>query len=280
MYPDEGGGGAPAEPYYPSEGGIKSKIKYNLEGIIPLILIIIIVAFLGHKFGIWTLPFLGGTEPMEMLIIGEPSFDLERALNDNRDLVRWHVMEPSRLRVNPRDIIAQYDIVMLNQHNQTNKEVTRQLGEAIQEYVTTGGKFILVQDSGIRREGAADILGWKASFGDIVPVTCERVGTSTTPSCLDERKVSGRIVRDDFDHPIMKGIEFAPAEEGYYLYLETFPVLVDGWQVAYIESSAGTREIYPAIVEKRSLIVGKSLYFGYDPGKTRGILEETLKYLR
>jgi hypothetical protein len=62
------------------------------------------------------------------------------------------------------------------------------------------------------------------------------------------------------------------------LNLLTFDVKPQGNQVAYIKNAI-TPSYYPAIVEKR-LIVGKSIYFNYDPAITPGIWENTLEYVR
>jgi hypothetical protein len=276
--------GAPPEPmpqdFGPGDSGVQSKLKYSLEGIIPLILIIVIIAFLGHQFGFWNIPGLTDRGPMNMLIIGSPSDEFRDVLNQSKDLVRYDVRKADRLTTNAPDVLAEYDIVVLDQHLESNKEVSRQLGEAIQKYVSSGGKFILVMDSGIRRTGDAAILGWEATFGDIVPVRCDREGALDRPSCLVNVHVAGKIYRDDYKHPIMKGINEAPMETGAYL-LETFPVNVNGKQIAWIEAYPfeNQSDQYPAIVEKK-LVVGKSLYFGYDPGISKGIFDATLKYLR
>ncbi len=276
--------GAPPEPmpqdFGPADSGMQSKLKYSLEGIIPLILIILIVAFLGNQFGFWSIPGLTDREPMDMLIIGSPSQDFQNVLNQDKDLVRYQVRKVSTLTTNAEEILAEYDIVVLDQHLEANKEVSRQLGEAVQKYVSSGGKFILVMDSGIRRQNDSAVLGWEATFGDIVPVKCDREGASDTPSCLNRVYVAGRIYKDDWKHPIMKGIEFAPREGGAYM-LETFPVNLTGKQVAWIEQYPweNQTEQYPGIVEKK-LVIGKSLYFGYDPGISKGIFDATLKYLR
>ena len=280
MY-DEGASQEPmSQDFGPADSGVQSKLKYSLEGIIPLILIIVIIAFLGNQFGFWSIPGLTEKGPIDMLIIGSPSVEFQSVLNQSKDLVRYDVRQANRLTTNARDILAQYDVVVLDQHLEADKEVSRQLGEAIQKYVSSGGKFILVMDSGIRRTNDAAILGWEATFGDIVPVKCDREGASDQPSCLKRIHVTGKIYRDDYDHPIMKGIEEAPMEGGAYL-LETFPVNVTGKQIAWIERYPfeNQAEQYPAIVEKK-LVVGKSLYFGFDPGTAKGIFDATLKYLR
>ena len=275
MYPEDEGAQMDSMP----SGGFKSRASYHLEGLIPLILIVIIVAYLGMQFGFWDLPFIGGQQPAQMLIIGEPSFDTKYVLDQNPDLVKYRIRTAESLERSPKEQLAQYDIIMLDQSYQANKEVSRQLGEAIENYVKTGGKLITVMDSGILRKGAADIVGWKATFGDIVPVSCER-GQNDMPTCLPNQAITivGRIWRQDFDHKIMEGIEVAPAEPEAAIFLTVFDVAPVGNEIAYVQTIPEGK-FYPAIVEK-PLIIGKSIYFNYDPGRTRGIFEKTLKYLK
>jgi hypothetical protein len=279
MY-DEGAGEPMPQDFGPVDSGVSSKLKYSLEGIIPLILIIVIIAFLGHQFGFWNIPGLTDRGPMRMLIIGSPSNEFRNVLNQSKDLVRFDVRKADRLTTNAKDVLAEYDIVVLDQHLESSKEVSRQLGEAVQDYVSSGGKFILVMDSGIRRTNDSAILGWEATFGDIVPVSCDKEGALDQPSCLTKTHVAGKIYRADYKHPIMKGIDEAPREGGVYL-VETLPVNMTGRQVAWIESYPfeNQSDQYPAIVEQK-LVLGKSLYFGYDPGISKGIFDATLEYLR
>jgi hypothetical protein len=289
MYPEEAAPAAePLPEYYGGYGGgLKNKLIANFEGLIPLILIIIIGFFLAAKFGVITsaTPVVGpliGTvigeeEPMEMLIIGSPSQEMMDVLNANRDIVRYRIKRATDLDRNPDDQLQAYDLVVLDQSNQSNQEVSKQLGKALQNFVSRGRKMIVVKDSGIRRPETLDIIGWKATFGDLIPVSCERT-INNVPSCLQKLTVVGRIRRQDTKHKIMQGIEVAPAEEELAMIMTTFDVdVVNGKEVAYIEGRG--KETFPAIVESRSLI-GKVIYFNYDPGKTRGIFEATLEYLR
>ncbi len=282
MYPEEAGGEATAV------GGVKSGITRNLEALIPLILIVIIAAFLGHKFGIWTIPFLGGAEQVQILVIGQPSVDMLADLDNQRDLVYYRVKDASDLDAAPQQQLAQYDLVLLDQHlgaNPYEKSVSRTLGEALENYVRTGGKLIVVMDSGIYRSGgiygtgvAGDVIGWKATFGDIIPVECD-LGANDIPTCTQPIYTTGRIHRLDFDHKIMEGIEVAPADIRYGpLNIITFDVKPTGTQVAYTKHIA-TASNFPAIVEKK-LLIGKVIYFNYDPAMTPGIWQNTLEYLR
>jgi hypothetical protein len=285
MYP-EGEGGAQPQPDYSYEEGVKSKLTRNLEGLIPLILIIIIAAFLGHKFGLWNIPFLGGAEPIQMLVIGQPSADLLVLLDQDKDILYYRVTDAAALNVSPEEQLAQYDIVLLDQHlgaTAYEHSVSRQLGEALENFVRTGGKLIVVMDSGIYRSGpgntvAADVVGWEANFGDIMPVKCE-VGPKDKSSCETPFTIKGRIVRADFSHKIVKGIERAPASPELSAYaIKTFDVRIVGDTVAVIKDDSSTKT-FPAIVEKKKLL-GKVIYFNYEPGLTPGLFQNTLEYLR
>ncbi len=282
MYPEDAGG-EPAQ-----GGGMKAGVTRNLEALIPLILIVIIAAFLGHKFGLWTIPFLGGDNQVQMLVVGQPSVDLLADLDNQRDLVYYRVKDASDLDAAPQEQLAQYDIVLLDQHmgiTPYDKSVSRTFGEALENYVKTGGKLITVMDSGIYRSGgiygtgvASDVIGWRATFGDIIPVECD-LGPNDIPTCKQPIATTGKIYRLDFDNKMMEGIEVAPADPRYGpLNILTFDVKPNGNQVAYIKHIA-TASNYPGIVEK-NLLIGKSIYFNYDPAITPGIWQNTLEYLR
>ena len=77
----------------------------------------------------------------------------------------------------------------------------------------------------------------------------------------------------------MEGIDVFPTDPLRDATFETFDVSVNGRELAYIQSSGIDKKTYPAIVEK-NLVVGKSIYFNYNPGITKGIFESTLEYLR
>ncbi|MBI2597747.1 MAG: hypothetical protein HYW50_00965, partial [Candidatus Diapherotrites archaeon] len=145
MYPEGGaggGGGGAGADYYPEEG-LKGKIGYHLEGFIPLILILIIVFFLAIRFDIidTTTPVLGpiadifegGQKPMQLLIVGSSSQEVIDVLNQNDDLVHYIIRTADSLERSPREQLAQFDIVMIDQSQEPNKEVSRELGEAVEK---------------------------------------------------------------------------------------------------------------------------------------------------
>ena len=167
---------------------------------------------------------------------------------------------------------------MLDQSEEANKEVSKKLGDAVQKFVKSGGKFILVKDSGIRRPDTFDVIGWKNTFGDIIPVDCDRV-LNSQPTCTNRQHVNGKLLRQEENHPIMLGIEEFPADPLRTVTFEVFDVGINGKEIAYIQSGSIGGKAFVGIVEK-NLVIGKSIYFNYNPGKTRGIFESTLDYLR
>ncbi|MEK6902965.1 MAG: hypothetical protein AABX02_05265 [archaeon] len=273
----------------PLDEPMGSRLHFNLEALIPIILIVVIGFLLLARLGVvdQQTPVIGAlvgaispNSTARVLIIGAPSVEMLAVLNANKDLVGNPIIKAAEaFSRNPENQLSQYDIVILDQSGQISKEIPRQLGDAVQSYVKTGGKVIIVKDSGIMRPGALDILGWTANFGDIVPVTCDVVGPGI-PVCTQPIGVLGVIWQQDYKHPIMLGIERVPAQaELGYLALEVFDVGVTGNEIAYIEDFR-TGKNFPAIVEHAQLGGGKVIYFNYNPGITAGILENTIKYLK
>ncbi len=283
---DAYGGGADLPPM---DEGIGSRLHFNLEAIIPILLIVIIGFLLLARLGVIESntpvigPIVSAISPnstARMLIIGAPSPEMLTVLNANKDLVGNPIIKAAEaFSNNPENQLAQFDIVILDQSGQISKAIPRQLGDALQSYVKTGGKLVIVKDSGIEQPGALDILGWKANFGNIVPVDCDII-LDGQPTCKRPIGVVGVIWQQDYKHPIMQGIERVPAQaEAGYLALEVFDVGVSGNEIAYIED-ARTGKNFPAIVEQAQLGGGKVIYFNYNPGITSGIFQNTVKYLK
>ena len=290
MYP-EGAGDLPPAGGADYEPSLKSRISYHLEGLIPILLILIIAFFLAARFGVITstTPILGplaslvpGAEkPATMLIIGTPSRYTMEVLSRNRELV-YPITTRSAEAVSrsAEQQLAQYDIVLLDQSAQSNKEVSRALGAAVQKYVNSGGKLITVLDSGIREPNEFGALGWKTTFGNTIPVECRLESMTNQPGCTKKVTLNGRIFPGAYGwkHRIMRGIEQYPLEQSKLIRETVLDITNTGNEIAYIED-ARTKIQYTAISEAPT-IVGKSIYFNYDPGTSPTILEATLDYVK
>ena len=260
-----------------SEGPSPTNSGAIILAIVVLGIIVIGIVVFGSGLGI-NIPSIFG-QPAKILIVGSPSLNLISVLNDNKDLAEFVVRGEDSLIITPDEILRQYDIVILDQTGQQSKEISRQLGDSLKEYVQKGGALMVILDSGIRSKGASDVIGWEASLGDIMPVKCDRT-VGDQPSCTVPISLSGRVFRQDFSHQIMLGIEKAPIEFEPPIFTTTFAITKDDSanQIAYLQDEI-TSAYFPAIVEK-SFVLGKVVYFNYDPALTRQIFTNTIKYLQ
>lgn len=284
MY-DEGAdaAGGPA----PSLGGAVR--KFNLEGLIPLILLVIIGVASLNYFGIVDVPYLPkGSERVQVLVIGTPSLGEKTALDNLNSFLNWTSRDAASFGNAASETLQQYDIIMLDQSQSNDKSISVALSDSIQKYVQKGGKLIIVMNSaiyssvGFQGYTAADAIGWQATLNKTSPAYCgaDHLGV---PSCKEgqEINVAGRIWRQDYDHPIMQGIEVAPAMGDAPFRLTTLPITADAGAktIAYIKSE-NTPQTYPAILEKKAFPMGTVIYFNYDPGFTTTILTNTINYLK
>jgi hypothetical protein len=281
MY-DDGAGGAPA----PAGVGMP---KINLEGLIPLILLVVIGIASLNYFNVIDIPYLPqDSSHVQVLFLGQPSLG-ERTVLDSLDYtLTYRIRDPRSFGNAASEELSQYDIIILDQ-SELDKGISVSFGEAVQTYVQKGGKLIVVLNSGIYQSvglgnaKAIDAVGWKANFDDLVPAECV-LGPDNVPTCKEGREVTviGRIRREDFDHEIMQGIEMTPSAD---IPPYTLPKVLDirasegAHRIAYIQSET-TGQTFPAILEKKSFLAGKVIYFNYDPGFTPNIFTRTINYLK
>lgn len=268
----------------PSKKSRTSRLR--LEGIIPIVIIVIIVLLIAFRTNVFSgVGNIFGSSGASVLIVGSPSPNLNMVLNsaENKDIIKEkrHITMDALL-YNPTERIKGYDIIILDQSLSADKSITRTAGEAIASFVRSGGSLIVVLNSGIERPGDPSVIGWKATFGDIIPVACTPT-LYNVPSCKQTLRVNGVIHANRYNsrqgaYRIMYGIERVPAlESAGLLSTETYPITVEGTEIAYlVDSRTGT--YYPAIVEK-PLLLGKVLYFNYDPGLSEAIFINALRYL-
>ena len=272
-------GPADYPPY--EEESLAKKLTYHLEGFIPLILIIIIVVFAGASLGLWNIPFITKIGPLSMLILGTPSPGTMAILNNSEDLVRPQFFSPDYLVLSPKEVLAQFDVIMLDQTGEAAPlSLPRRAGEAISEWVKKGGKLLIIKNSGISRADAPDVIGWEAVLGDVSPVDCQRLKNGR-PSCLEPTVVpTAEIWRVDYDHPIATFDVIPPIGTEAPLTITTFEVAPASGanQIAAIKDISSGK-FYLGIVE-RQVLIGKSIYMNYDPSITPGVFQNILRYLK
>jgi hypothetical protein len=264
--------------------------RFNLEGLIPLVLLVIIGIASLNYFGVIDIPYLPkGSTRIQVLVIGDPSMGEKAILDNLTGMVTYRIRDASSFSYGASEELHQYNIVILDQSNTADKSVTISLAEAIKTYVSKGGKLIIVKNSGIYQSvgfaglRATDVTNWKANFGKIVPADCV-LGPDNVPTCAPDSAINmvGRIYTMSFDHPIMSGIEITPPAGDIPYSLETFPIQANegATTIAFIKAENSIQSV-PAILEKKAFPLGGTvIYFNYDPGLTLGIFKNTLLYLR
>jgi len=257
--------------------------------ILPLILLAIIGFASLNYFGVVDVPGLPqGSSLEKVLFVGEPSLGERIVLDNLNTSFSYQTRSAVSLENISSEELAKYDIVILDQHNSADKSVSVNLGDTILKFVAKGGKLVVVLNSGIYQSvgfnglTATDVVGWKATFGKIIPVDCT-AGHDGVPTCSEakEESIVGRIWQQDYEHPIMQGIEVAPPVGEAPKALVTLPIQADegAKTIAYIKAE-NTPKSFPAILEKKHYPMGTVIYFNYDPGLTPGILTNTLNYLK
>ena len=256
-----------------------AKIKW--ETLLPVVIIIVVILLIVFRTNILAsgFDFLNTGQGAKILVLGAPSTEFRNILMDqeNKDLIKEaRFMTLDAIDHNPTERIKGYDIIILDQSKQSDKTINRRTADAITAYVKKGGKLVIVLNSGIKRPEDVSVLGWQASFGNIVPVRCDMVGS--VPSCLSQRDLIGTLYTVKEDHPIVKGITQVPAvDTSGPIRTETFEVSADGTEIAFLEDSR-TKKTYTGIVEK-PLLMGKVVYFNFNPAISKQIVINTIKYL-
>jgi len=264
-----------------------SNLKFKLETIIPIIVIIGVILLIVFKTNVLSggIPLFEGSGA-SVLVIGSPSPEFTKVLNDaeNKDVIKnLRFVTVDSIQHNPSETFKNYDIVILDQSLSSDKSITRTVGESIKSYVQSGGKLILVLNSGIERPGDASVIGWTATFGDIIPVSCDP-SLYSVPSCKNQLTINGIIYATRSDsksagYKIMYGIEKVPAlESAGLIQTETYDVKATGTEIAYLVDARSGKTV-TAIVEK-PLLLGKVIYFNYNPGLSEAIFVNTIKYLK
>ncbi len=288
-----------------AEEGKKKPAKY-LEGLLPLILLVILGFFLALKMGLFgdIASAIGMTKPVNVLILTDQPDAPEIKATVNvltSDLARYLNIQPQVLKFKGTDtlyasMLAEYDIVMLYQVG--DKRLNYQSRKELKQYLERGGKLVIVKDSGTYMPGtdlgrAEDVfVGWYliGASADIsksyVPVSCGVEGP-----CTHIENVTGKIVSLQASHPIMQGIQKIPPEEDRYL---TFPDVIDNLQlspsggtiVAQIEvvgeeaQGPFSESTYLAIVARDLLPPGGTVvHFNYDPYVVPVLLVNTIDWL-
>lgn len=269
---------------------MKRGAETHLESSIPLILIAILAVFVAAKFNFIdcsSVPGLSLVCPapqIRVAVIGTPSRGLENLLqSENFRLAGVQYMGNLHQDTVYPGVLNQMDILIL-QGEQTCDRTARRV---ISDKVKAGGKMIVIQDACTKVNDDNTVVGWDIGIGllgDIMPVQIGGYTRDYEP--IRKFPVSGTFKIIPFDHPI-----FPTGQKNFEInsyVVKVGPSLkVDYSLLALVDTGDTTTDpSYWAIVESKSLLAGKVLYFSYDPGsmikedKGKEMLLNTVLYLK
>jgi len=158
---------------------------------------ILFVCFLIIVLGGCSVPgneqFSSSSAKIKVLVLGAPSDDLVQILQENSTSLEFEVVAPQTIESNAAAKLAGYRIIVVDQTKDETKAISTKVGAAVQNFVRSGGSLIVIGDSGITRPDKFDVIGWENTFGDLMPVTCERV-SNNLPSCKNPIVISGNLI--------------------------------------------------------------------------------------
>jgi len=265
--------------------------EQHLESSIPLILIAILAVFVAAKFGFVNCSSIPGlnmvcpTASINVLVIGNPSSGIDSALQSEDYRMQGIVYQSNihQSEVYP-GVLNQVDIIVL-QGEQTCDRTARKV---IADKVKSGGKMVVIQDACTKLHDDTTLVGWSTDIGNLGDVMPVQIGSFTRENLpIKKTSVTGTFKIIPINHPI-----FPSGQKNYEFSSYVVKVLpsstVDSEVLAYInigDEDSTTGETYFAMLESKSLLSGKVIYFAYDPGtlikegKTRNLFLSTLLYL-
>jgi len=257
----------PGDPYayMPAGGGRKF---HNIEGVLPLILLIVIAFFVLQFLGVFpcVIPLGCGGEA-NVLVIGTPSQEVVRTLGGKEAQlkgIRYPIDYPADYIT--VDLLRNFQVVIL----QGDPFFDMNTREAIRDYVDGGGKIIVVGDAGSKHPLYPNVAGWAWPSGQGIPVPAELIGEFAG---FSDTTFGSELRMVDINHPIVQGLKLVGSR--LPIASEVFKVSANGKVIAAIDTQEGT---VPAIIEGTSGF-GTVLYFAYDPGQTPEILLTSASYL-
>lgn len=258
----------PGDPYayMPTGGGRRF---HSIEGILPLILLVVIAFFVLQFLGVipCIVPIGCGGEA-RVMVIGVASQELSKTLSGKEAMqagIKYGVEFPSDYIT--LDMLKNFNVIIM----QGDPYFDMNTREAIRDYVDGGGKLIVVGNAGSKHPQYQNVAGWSWPAGDGVPVPAEMIGEWVGWSAVS---YGSELRMADINHPIVKGLKLVGSRLD--VPSQVFQVLSNGKVIIAITTSDG--KTVPALVEGGSGL-GDVLYFAYDPGQTPEVLLVAVKYL-
>lgn len=276
-------------PYYFQE---ESGAKKYLEGLVPLIILVLIaVVLVGKTTNIFCdvpgldAAFCGGGNIINIAVIGS----LEATTSDGKTLVnapelrslldgelgracnmQYQVFNPDDLTYVQASLLKNYDLLILA----GDRDYTRPVRTAVETYLNSGGKVVIIGDAATKDPEDALYNGW----GHIeVPIELRNRQDGLTDNNVPYLILSDPVVKVvDLDHPINVGyglkldlsqILDKPTCSGTLTTIDVNPLT--GGTISILtgtDSVNSDTTTVPAVVEEKGILGGSIYYFSFDPG--------------
>jgi hypothetical protein len=271
---------------------MKRGAEQHLESSIPLILIAILAVFVAAKFnfidcsGIPGLSIVCPAPNIRVAVVGNPTKDMENLLN-SEDFRIAGVSYMGNLHQDMvyAGVLNQFDIIIL----QGEQICDRPARKVIADKVKAGGKLIAIQDACTKVHDDTTVVGWDVGIGllgDVMPVQIGGFTREYEP--IKKTSITGTFKITTVEHPI-----FPTGQKNYEFssYVVNVKPKAESNVLAYITQGSSsddttTEPAFYAMVESKSLLSGKVIYFAYDPStlvkqdKGRNLFLNTLLYLK
>ena len=271
--------------YFQDESGTK-----KLEGLVPLIILVLIALVLVGKTtdvfcGIPGLDavFCGGGNLINIAVIGSlEDSGLESATLVNAPELRAYLDGPGRAcnmqytQYSPDDLtwakdslLKNFDLIILA----GDRDYTRPVRTAVESYLNSGGKIIIIGDAATKDPEDALYNGWGHISSPVVLVN--RVSDGKVNDGIPYVEMQDAVLRiTDLENPLNVGYmlssnlsETNTSCKGVMNVIDVNPDKGNTIDIlSGIDLLTGKRKTLPAIVEQTSVFGGTVYYFSFDPG--------------
>ena len=188
---------------------------------------------------------------------------------------------PEAIKFLGDQLLTDYDLVILS----GNREYMRPVKDAVEDYLSKGGKVLLVGDAAVTDPDDNAAIGW-GKMG--MPVKLKGYvateGMSVPTIELDPYTLQFATI----SHPILEVFEgmvriesnaFNDESCKSHTFIQVDPKSAKTIAFVTGDDTEGKEKFLPAIVETDSALGGKVVYFAFDPGCSVNMLISTVKYL-
>ena len=278
-------------PYY--YGGESGSRKY-LESLVPLlILVLIAVVLVGKTTNVFcTVPGLNNAlcntnnKLIQIAVIGTltptPGSDGATLVNASelKDYFTKKGMvcnmqptefSPNTLSVAKTALLKHYDLLILT----GDRRYTLPVRNAVEDYLKSGGKVVIIGDAATLDSEDAMIYGWGSLSSPVKLVDSSYSDSLTDSAGIPYVNLNNSILElTDPDNPINVGYKLfsnfnstnTSCKNGMKV-IEVVPVngnIID--VLSGIDERNNKKRDFPAIVEQKGIMGGTVYYFSYDPG--------------